>query len=104
MQERERYDLAIIAAETMYNLMELGNQQDEADLDEMMRRLNDLSAYSLTHAEIMDQREGGQLSQDVPLGYYVDFTELAADYGWQRMPANNRWRHQWADINWRQFQ
>jgi TolB protein len=49
-------------------------------------------------------REGGQVSQDVPLGYYVDFTELAADYGWERVPASNRWRHQWADINWWQFQ
>jgi hypothetical protein len=27
----------------------------------MMRRLKDLSAYSLTHAEIMDQREGVEL-------------------------------------------
>lgn len=61
MQERERYDLAIVAAETMYNLMELENQRDEADLDKMMRRLKDLSAYSLTHAEIMDQREGVEL-------------------------------------------
>jgi TolB protein len=49
-------------------------------------------------------REGGEQSQEVPLGYYVDFTELAADYGWERIPANNRWRHQWADTNWWQFQ
>jgi len=55
-------------------------------------------------AEGLAAREGGALSQEVPLGYYVDFTKLAADYGWQRMPANNRWRHQWADINWWQFQ
>ena len=34
----------------------------------------------------------------------MDFTALAADYGWERMPANNGWRHQWADINWWQFQ
>lgn len=49
-------------------------------------------------------REGGELRQEVPLGYYVDFTELAADYGWERVPANNRWRHQWADTNWWAFQ
>lgn len=61
MHEREHYHLAITAAETMYNLWELENQQRELDLDGMVRRLKDLSAYSLTHAEIMDQREGVEL-------------------------------------------
>lgn len=61
MQERDHYHLAIISAETMCHLWELENQQGELDLDEMMRRLKDLSAYSLTHAEIMVQREGVEL-------------------------------------------
>ena len=61
MQEQERYHLAITSAETMYNLWELEYQQRELDLDGMMRRLKDLSVYSLTHAEIMDQREGVEL-------------------------------------------
>jgi len=49
-------------------------------------------------------REGGELRSEVSPGYYVDFTALAADFGWVRVPANNRWREQWADINWWQFQ
>jgi len=61
MQEREHFHLAIISAETMCHLWELENQQGGLDLDEMMRRLKDLSAYSLTHAEIMVQREGVEL-------------------------------------------
>ena len=65
MREREhyRYHLTITTAETMCNLWELENQQGEGelDLDGMMRRLKDLSAYSLTHAEIMEQREGVEL-------------------------------------------
>ena len=61
MQEQERYHLATIAAETMSNLWELGYQQGDLDLDQMMCRLKDLSAYSLTHAEIMVQREGVEL-------------------------------------------
>ena len=61
MQERDRYGLASIAAETMYHLWELEDKQGELDLDVMMCRLKDLSAYSLTHAEIMDQREGVEL-------------------------------------------
>ena len=57
MQEREQSALAAITAEAMYNLWELDHQQQERDLDKMMRRLKDLSAYSLTHAEIMSQRD-----------------------------------------------
>jgi hypothetical protein len=61
MRERDRFGSVIIAAETMYNLMELENEQVERDLDKMMYRLKDLSAYSMTHAAIMDQREGVEL-------------------------------------------
>jgi len=61
MWERESYGLATIAAETMYNLWELEHQRVEPNLDVMMHRLKDLSAYSLTHAEIMEQREGVEL-------------------------------------------
>ena len=57
MHEREQYSLATTAAETMYYLWQLADQQEEVDLDRKMRRLKDLSAYSLTHAEIMEQRE-----------------------------------------------
>jgi hypothetical protein len=61
MREQERYNLTIAAAEAMYNLWELGNQKEELSLDGMMMRLKNLSAYSLTHAEIMNQREGVEL-------------------------------------------
>ncbi len=36
--------------------------------------------------------EGGKLKEAIPAGYYVDFTALAADYGWQRTPAADNWR------------
>ena len=61
MREREHFSLATTAAEAMYNLWELENGQEALDLNEMMCRLKDLSAYSLTHAEIMYQREGVEL-------------------------------------------
>lgn len=41
----------------MYSLWELEHQRQGHDLDAMMRRLKDLSAYSLTHAVIMGRRE-----------------------------------------------
>lgn len=53
--------MALMAAEAMYMLWELGNQEDERDLDAMMRRLKDLSAYSMTHAEILDLKEGVEM-------------------------------------------
>lgn len=62
MQEREPLNIATIAAETMYNLWEMEHAQTgQMNLDGMMRRLKDLSAYSLTHAEILEQREGVEL-------------------------------------------
>ena len=61
MGEREPFNLATIAAETMYSLWELEYRQEGLALDAMMMRLKDLSAYSLTHAEIMEQREGVEL-------------------------------------------
>jgi TolB protein len=35
---------------------------------------------------------GGSLCEAIPHGYYVDFTELAADFGFERLPANQNWR------------
>ena len=58
MGEKFRYDLAISTAEVMYALLEAEYQREECDLNALMRRLKDLSVYSLTHAEIMEQREG----------------------------------------------
>jgi hypothetical protein len=34
----------------------------------------------------------------------VDFTTLAADYGWERVSALYRWRYFWPDIEWWHFQ
>jgi len=35
--------------------------------------------------------QGGRLRREVPSGYYVDFTILAADYGWERVAAGSDW-------------
>ena len=48
--------------------------------------------------------EGGKLRERIPSGYYVDFTALAADYGWERVPSMWRWRYFWPDIRWWEFQ
>jgi len=41
-------------------------------------------------------REGGR-QLPVPAGYYVDFTSLAAEYGWERIAANDRPGFSWID-------
>ncbi|MBP8864268.1 MAG: PD40 domain-containing protein [Anaerolineae bacterium] len=48
--------------------------------------------------------QGGELKSEVPQGYYVDFTTLAADYGWERRNALSGWRTSWFDIEWWHFQ
>jgi TolB protein len=35
--------------------------------------------------------QGGILKSAIPSGYYVDFTQLAADYGWERVSADSTW-------------
>ena len=71
MGERIQYELAINTAEVMYALIDAEYQRGERDLDEMMRRLKNISAYSLTHAEIMDQREGPEM---LALAMFFGFT------------------------------
>lgn len=36
--------------------------------------------------------EGGRLAPAIPGGYWFDFTRLALDYGWTRVPAQTSWR------------
>jgi hypothetical protein len=45
----------------MYMLWEAEHQSSSQDLDTMMRRLKDLSAFAQTHAEILDLREGVEM-------------------------------------------
>ncbi len=61
MRERQHYQMAMTAAEMVCMLIDLDYQQGNRDPDILMRQLKDLSAYSLTHAEILTQREGVEL-------------------------------------------
>ena len=47
---------------------------------------------------------GGHPMETVPPGYYVDFTTLAADYGWERVQAIYAWRSYYPDVEWWHFQ
>lgn len=45
---------------------------------------------------------GGKLAQP-PAGYWIDMTELAARYGWERTPSLNNWRTFYPSIRHNQF-
>jgi len=77
--------MAIHAAETMCALWELGHSQETLDVDKMMRRLKDLSAFSLTHAEIMYVAEGPEM---LALGMFFGMT------GGERTKGNRARLHQ----------
>jgi len=47
--------------------------------------------------------EDGGAPGPVPEGYWVDFTELASRYGWERLPALNNWRTFYPSTRFNQF-
>ncbi|MBN1965423.1 MAG: PD40 domain-containing protein, partial [Anaerolineae bacterium] len=47
---------------------------------------------SRTSGDVQAYEEGGRLRASIPAGYYVDITQLAEDYGWERLPADRTWR------------
>ncbi len=66
------------------------NRQDGSQGEPLVTRPWNLQArYS---GNTSDYEDGGRLKESIPAGYYVDFTQLAADYGWERVPAGETWR------------
>jgi TolB protein len=72
---------------------QLGEPLRQLPWDFLSRNQGDVEAYN----------QGGRLRQQVPAGYYVDFTLRASDYGWQRLPANTDWRANVNGINYAMY-
>jgi len=49
---------------------------------------------------VIGSETGGEPMEKIPSRYYVDFTTLAADYGWERVQAIYRWREFYPDVEW----
>ena len=47
--------------------------------------------------------QGGAYRDTIPEGYYVDFTSLAAEYGFERQPALPNWRSFYAGTRYSEF-
>jgi hypothetical protein len=58
--------------------------------DMLSRSSGDVQAYD----------QGGKLKTAIPEGYYIDFTQLTQDYGWDRVPAGNDWRANFNSVNY----
>jgi TolB protein len=50
----------------------------------------DISARYGSDPRLYEQ--GGAVMNSIPPGYWLDFTEFAARFGWQRLPADTDWR------------
>lgn len=48
--------------------------------------------------------EGGKLRDEIPVGYYIDLTTLAQDYGWEPVAAGANWRTYFPDIRFWHFE
>lgn len=47
--------------------------------------------------------QGGELKEYIPTGYYVDFTQMAHDYGFDRLPALPNWRTYYHGAHFNEF-
>ncbi|MGB7540381.1 MAG: hypothetical protein WBM17_17700 [Anaerolineales bacterium] len=46
---------------------------------------------------------GGQFFGQIPTGYFIDFTQLAAEYGFERIPSDPDWRSYYFGIHFWEF-
>lgn len=72
---------------------QLGEPLRQMPWDFTARTAGDVQAYD----------EGGRLRGFIPSGYYVDLTQLAEDYGWQRLPADRTWRYNFGGVLFWEF-
>jgi len=51
----------------------------------------------------LEYEQGGAMAQALPNGYWVDFTALAAEYGWERLPALPLWQSVFPSSRFHEF-
>ncbi len=68
----------------------VADEAQSGQLGEPLRQLT-WNFLSRDQGDVEAYNQGGRLRTEVPGGYYVDFTQLAADYGWLRIPAGSDW-------------
>jgi len=91
-----------IGADTYWRLFVRAAVQD-GSLGEPLRSLPwDFGARA--SGDVRAYESGGRPKQSVPPGYYVDFTQLAELYGWDRTPSDETWRYNWPGVLYWQYE
>ena len=72
-------------------------------LGEPLRRMP-WDFQSRDRGDVEAYEQGGRLRDEIPPGYYVDLTQVAADYLWMRVPAGSDWRDNFNARNFWTFQ
>jgi TolB protein len=91
--EMMREDLGVDTYWRLY--VRVSDDAQNGQLGEPLRRMP-WDMLSRDSGDVAAYDQGGKLKTTVPTGYYVDFTRVAQDYGWDWMPAGTDWR---ANIN-----
>jgi TolB protein len=79
-----------LGSETYWRVFVRTAAQDGSQGEPLRQLPWDFTARYQADPRYYDQ--GGKPKETLPAGYYLDFTALAADYGWQRAPALANWR------------
>ncbi|MCC6805144.1 MAG: PD40 domain-containing protein, partial [Anaerolineae bacterium] len=81
-----------IGVETLWrDYVRVSDDAQSGQLGEPLRRLP-WDFASRTSGDVQAYDQGGRVRDVIPEGYYIDLTQLAADYGWQRVGAGVDWR------------
>jgi TolB protein len=89
------------AGETYWRVYVRASTQDGSLGEPLRNKPWDFAARFSGNPEAYDQ--GGSLSDETPSGYFVDFTQLAADYGFERLPALPDWRTYFPGARYAEF-
>jgi TolB protein len=79
-----------IGPQTYWSLYLRAQAQDGSHGEPLHDLPWDLNARYNLDPQAYDQ--GGRLAKSVPIGYWIDFSTLAGQYGWERLPALANWR------------
>jgi TolB protein len=90
-----------IGPETYWRVYVRTEAQDGSQGEPLRQRPWDFRARFGAEPRYYD--EGGKLKDEIPAGYYLDLTALAADYGWERVPATPNWRTYFPGIRFWHF-
>jgi TolB protein len=81
-----------VGVDTLWRVyLRVSDDAQNGQLGEPLRRLP-WDFLAATQGDVEAYNQGGRLRRQPPAGYYIDLTQVAADYGWLRRPSGTDWR------------